>query len=97
MQKICFISRVFTFIDAQKLNATYSEEKGGIPMDSLTVVFFAAMLAGFALIKLALAGTIFASIEVVLTTLGVVVVIVFAFVLIWRGIRALINRTHTHL
>ncbi|KMJ58051.1 hypothetical protein AB685_14650 [Bacillus sp. LL01] len=55
------------------------------------LLFFAAMLAGFALLRVPLTGTI-AAIEPITSILGVITVLVFSLALIYHGVRTLIKR-----
>ncbi|KPB03219.1 MULTISPECIES: hypothetical protein [Bacillaceae] len=55
------------------------------------ILFFAAMLAGFALLRVPMTGT-FAALEPITSILGVITVLVFSLALIYRGVRNLINR-----
>jgi hypothetical protein len=64
--------------------------KGGINMDRL-VLLFLAVLAGFALIRLPLAGAL-AGIEPITSLIGILAVLVFSLVIIFKGILALIGK-----
>jgi hypothetical protein len=66
--------------------------KGGMSMDKLALLFLACVLAGFALIKLPLAGTALASIAPVTFYIGILSVLVFSLILIFKGILALIDK-----
>ena len=61
-------------------------------MDSVTVVFFAALLAGFALLKLAGLAVVTGVLETILLYAGILVIFVFALALIWRAVQVLLNR-----
>jgi len=74
------------------LPITYSILKGGDSMDRTILLFLASIIAGFALIRVPLAGTPFAGIEPITTFIGVLTVLVFSLVLIFRGILGLIDR-----
>jgi hypothetical protein len=60
-------------------------------MDKL-VLLFLAVLAGFALIKVPLAGTVLAGIAPITSLIGVLAVLVFSLVLIFKGILALLGK-----
>lgn len=61
-------------------------------MDSITVVFFAALLAGFALLKLAGLAVVTGVLETILLYAGILVIFVFALALIWRAVKVLLNK-----
>ncbi|MBK5444791.1 hypothetical protein ACWF7H_01425 [Peribacillus butanolivorans] len=58
-------------------------------MQNSILLFFVAMLTGFAFIHLPVAGTIFSGLEPTLDVIGIVTVIVFAIVIIWKAVQAL--------
>ncbi|MGM7720986.1 hypothetical protein [uncultured Metabacillus sp.] len=60
-------------------------------MNSWIFLYLAAILSGFALIKVPLAGTFLASIAPFTTVVGVLTVLVFSAVLIYKGIRYLFS------
>jgi hypothetical protein len=62
--------------------------KGGRSMDKSAFLFLACILAGFALIKLPLAGTPLAGIEPITFLIGIFAVLVFSVILIFKGIIA---------
>lgn len=53
------------------------------------ILFFIALLTGYALILLPVAGTIFAGLETILVVIGIVIVLVFAIAIIWKAVQAL--------
>ncbi|QFT88118.1 hypothetical protein FIU87_05660 [Bacillus sp. THAF10] len=55
------------------------------------LLFFAAMLAGFGLLRVPMTGT-FAALEPVTSIVGVITVLIFSLALIYLGVRNLINR-----
>jgi hypothetical protein len=55
----------------------------------LILLFLATIFAGFALISLPLLGTPLAGLQPIVLLIGVVVVLVFAFVIIYKGVRSL--------
>ncbi|MEM5016593.1 MULTISPECIES: hypothetical protein [Metabacillus] len=61
-------------------------------MDRLIFLFLAAILAGFALVELPLAGTFLASLAPFTTVVGVLAILVFSFVLIFHGVKSLFNK-----
>jgi hypothetical protein len=61
-------------------------------MNSWIFLFLAAILAGFALIEVPLTGTFLASIAPFTTVVGVLSVLIFSFVLIYKGVRYLFNK-----
>jgi hypothetical protein len=65
------------------------EEKGGIFMQNSYILFFIAMLTGFAFIKLPVANTIFSGLETFLDVVGIVTVLIFAIAIIWKAAQAL--------
>jgi hypothetical protein len=60
--------------------------------DKQLLLYFVCMLAGFALIKVPVAGTFLAGLGTVLATIGVLAVIVFAVVLLVYGVLALLGK-----
>jgi hypothetical protein len=61
-------------------------------MDKLVLLFLACVIAGFALIELPLAGTALASIAPVTFYIGILSVLVFSLILIFKGILALVGK-----
>jgi hypothetical protein len=61
-------------------------------MDRLVLLYLACVLAGFALIELPLAGTALASIAPVTFYIGILSVLVFSLILIFKGISALVGK-----
>lgn len=61
-------------------------------MDRVILLFLSAILAGFALIKVDLAGTPLSSLESIFTLIGVLSVLVFSVVLIFKALMALFNK-----
>ncbi|MFZ3590625.1 hypothetical protein ACOI1C_15585 [Bacillus sp. DJP31] len=58
----------------------------------LIFLFLAAVLSGFALILVPLAGTPLAGLATILGLIGIVVVIVFAIAIIFKGVKALLHK-----
>lgn len=61
-------------------------------MDKIAFLFLACILAGFALIKLPLAGTVLVSLQPVTSLIGILAIFVFSIVLIFKGIIALLGK-----
>ncbi|MFZ2463009.1 MAG: hypothetical protein WAW77_05190 [Caldibacillus thermoamylovorans] len=61
-------------------------------MDRHVLLFLAAVLSGFALVKVPLSGTVFAAFTPFTSLIGVLAIIVFSLVLIIKGILALIRK-----
>ncbi|MBT2664681.1 hypothetical protein ACFQ9Y_13120 [Peribacillus simplex] len=58
-------------------------------MQNSYILFFIAMLSGFAFIKLPVANTIFSGLETFLDVVGIVIVLIFAIAIIWKAAQAL--------
>jgi hypothetical protein len=52
----------------------------------------AGILAGFALIKVPLAGTFLASLSPITTLIGILAIVVFSLFLIFKGLMALLGK-----
>ncbi|MFS0824030.1 hypothetical protein E1I69_08165 [Bacillus timonensis] len=61
-------------------------------MDKFVFLFVACILAGFALIKVTAYDTVLGSLHSVFILVGVLTIIVFSFVLIFKGILALLGK-----
>lgn len=61
-------------------------------MDKYVFLFLACILAGFALIKVTAYDTVLVSLHSVFTLVGAITIIVFSFVLIFKGILALLGK-----
>ncbi|NEU32245.1 hypothetical protein GN156_15960 [bacterium LRH843] len=61
-------------------------------MNHFILLMLASILAGFALVKVPVAGTFLASLSPFIVTLGALAVVVFSLILIFKGIMALINK-----
>ncbi|MGG3891489.1 hypothetical protein [Metabacillus fastidiosus] len=55
-------------------------------------LFLAAILSGFALIQVPLAGTFLASLAPFTTVVGLLTVLIFSLVIIYKGVRHLFNK-----
>ncbi|GAA0320539.1 hypothetical protein GCM10008967_08870 [Bacillus carboniphilus] len=61
-------------------------------MDKVIFLFLSAILAGFALVKVNLLNTPLESLESIFTLIGVISVLVFSLVIIFKAFMALFNR-----
>ncbi|MFB9757845.1 hypothetical protein [Ectobacillus funiculus] len=61
-------------------------------MDNRIFLFLATILSGFALIKVPLANSFLESVSIVTDTLGILTVIIFSLVLIYKGVKSLFNK-----
>ncbi|MEH7380682.1 hypothetical protein V7138_09405 [Bacillus sp. JJ1533] len=61
-------------------------------MDKYIFLFVACILAGFALIRVTAYDTVLVSLHSVFNLVGAVTIIVFSFVLIFKGILALLGK-----
>ncbi|WP_199427051.1 hypothetical protein [Thermaerobacillus caldiproteolyticus] len=61
-------------------------------MDNFVFLYLACILAGFALINLPLAGSLLAGIQPVTSLIGILTILVFSLVLIFKGIIALVGK-----
>lgn len=52
------------------------------------LTFFFGLVGGFALTKAPLAGTFLASLEPLVDVIGLIAIVVFAVVLLYKGVRA---------
>ncbi|MED4401753.1 hypothetical protein [Metabacillus fastidiosus] len=55
-------------------------------------LFLAAILSGFALIQVPIAGTFLASLAPFTTVVGLLTVLIFSLVIIYKGFRHLFNK-----
>ncbi|MFD6438909.1 hypothetical protein ACFWDG_03585 [Peribacillus sp. NPDC060186] len=58
-------------------------------MQNSILLYFVAMLTGFAFIHLPVADTIFSRLEPTLDVIGIVTALVFAIVVIWKAAQSL--------
>jgi threonine/homoserine/homoserine lactone efflux protein len=65
--------------------------KGGIKMNPLVVLYFAAILAGFALAHIPAVGFL-AGLTTFFTIIGALAIIIFSVVLLYMALKALFNR-----
>jgi hypothetical protein len=61
-------------------------------MDRFILLMLAGILAGFALLRVPLAGTFLASISPVTSIIGVLAILVFALYLIYKGLMAIAGK-----
>ncbi|WP_147534383.1 hypothetical protein [Bacillus marasmi] len=61
-------------------------------MDRTIFLMLACILAGFALIKVPLAGTFLASISPVTSMIGIIAILVFSLYLIYKGVMAIVGK-----
>lgn len=61
-------------------------------MDRFILLMLASILAGFALLRVPLDDTFLASLAPVTTIIGVLAVVIFALVIIYKGVMALVRK-----
>ncbi|GIN61767.1 hypothetical protein J27TS8_17600 [Robertmurraya siralis] len=61
-------------------------------MDRFILLMLASILAGFALLRVPLNDTFLASLAPVTTIIGVLAVVIFALVIIYKGVMALVRK-----
>jgi hypothetical protein len=61
-------------------------------MDRLILLMLASILAGFALLKVPLSGTFMAGLEPITNLIGILTVVIFSLVLIYKGLMALLGK-----
>ncbi|MED1203476.1 hypothetical protein [Heyndrickxia acidicola] len=61
-------------------------------MDRFILLMLAGILAGFALLKVPLAGTFLKSLEPITTVIGLLAIVLFSVVLIFNGVMALLGK-----
>ncbi|MDQ0154869.1 hypothetical protein [Robertmurraya andreesenii] len=61
-------------------------------MDRFIFLMLACILAGFALIKVPLSWSFFASLHPIIHFIGVLAVLIFSLVLIYKGIMAILGK-----
>ncbi|GGI12005.1 MULTISPECIES: hypothetical protein [Gottfriedia] len=61
-------------------------------MDRAILLMLASILAGFALLRIPLEGTFLASLEPVTTIIGILAVVIFSLVLIYKGFMSLLGK-----
>jgi len=61
-------------------------------MDRFILLMFACILAGFALLKVPLAGTFLAGLEPITNIIGILAIVIFSLILIFKGLVALVGK-----
>ena len=61
-------------------------------MDRLILFMLASILAGFALLKVPLAGTFLAGLEPITNLIGILTIVIFSLILIFKGLMALLGK-----
>ena len=61
-------------------------------MDRFILLMVASILAGFALLKAPLAGTFLSGLEPITNIIGILAIVIFSLVLIFKGLMALIGK-----
>lgn len=61
-------------------------------MENRVLLYFVAILSGYALIKVPLTGSFLAGITPITNILGILTVLVFALVLIYKGVKSLFSK-----
>ncbi|MEK4485494.1 hypothetical protein MHH81_07790 [Psychrobacillus sp. FSL H8-0484] len=61
-------------------------------MDRFILLMLACILAGFALLKVPLAGTFLAGIEPITNIIGILAIVIFSLILIFKGLVALVGK-----
>ncbi|TKC18886.1 hypothetical protein [Robertmurraya kyonggiensis] len=61
-------------------------------MDRFILLLLAGILAGFALLRVPLAGTFLASIAPVTNVIGILAILVFSLFLIYKGVMAILGK-----
>jgi len=61
-------------------------------MDRFILLMLASILAGFALLKVPLSGTFLDVLEPISSLIGILAIIIFSLVLIYKGLMALLGK-----
>ncbi|WP_342600936.1 hypothetical protein MHB48_07940 [Psychrobacillus sp. FSL H8-0483] len=61
-------------------------------MDRFILLMLACILAGFALLKVPLAGTFLAGLEPITNIIGILAIVIFSLILIFKGLVALVGK-----
>ncbi|KXH81823.1 hypothetical protein [Sporosarcina sp. HYO08] len=61
-------------------------------MDRFILLMLASILAGFALLKVSLTGTFLAGIEPITNLIGILAILIFSVVLIYKGLMAMLGK-----
>ncbi|AMQ05926.1 MULTISPECIES: hypothetical protein [Sporosarcina] len=61
-------------------------------MDRFILLMLASILAGFALLKVPLSDTFLAGLEPITNLIGILAIVIFSLVLMYKGLMALLGR-----
>ena len=61
-------------------------------MDRIILLMLASILAGFALLKVPLSGTFLAGLEPIINIIGILAIVIFSLVLLFKGLMALLGK-----
>ncbi|GGA30483.1 hypothetical protein [Psychrobacillus lasiicapitis] len=61
-------------------------------MDRFILLMLASILAGFALLKAPLTGTFLSGLQPVTDLIGILAIVIFSLVLIFKGVMALVSK-----
>ena len=61
-------------------------------MDRFILLMLASILAGFALLKVPLTGTFLSGLEPITNLIGILAIVIFSLVLIFKGLMALLGK-----
>ncbi|WP_419961949.1 hypothetical protein [Psychrobacillus sp. BM2] len=61
-------------------------------MDRFILLMMASILAGFALLKVPLEGTFLAGLEPFTNIIGILAIVIFSLVLLYKGLMALLGK-----
>ncbi|MDP4085892.1 MAG: hypothetical protein Q8934_14895 [Bacillota bacterium] len=61
-------------------------------MDRFIFLMLASILAGFALLKVPLAGTFLAGLSPFIFLIGILTIVIFSLIIICKGVMALLNK-----
>ena len=61
-------------------------------MDRFILLMLASILAGFALLKVPLAGTFLSGLEPITTLIGILAIVIFSLFLIFKGLMGLLGK-----
>jgi len=61
-------------------------------MDRFILLMLASILAGFALLKVPLTGTFLSGLEPITNIIGILAIVIFSLLLIFKGLMALLGK-----
>jgi hypothetical protein len=61
-------------------------------MDRFILLMLASILAGFALLKVPLTGTFLSGLEPITNLIGILAIVIFSLLLIFKGLMALLGK-----